>query len=744
MKKPMERMVEMKTRYKRLLSMLLAVLLIFSLSTTAFAATDTGDSIETVPAVTEQAGTVPEDEGVTQPTEEGTEPAEEKPSAVGDMTETVVEETVPTEESQAAEDTATVSTEELMEPVTGYDPNDPDNPYPYGLPVTEYIPEDVLEYIQLSTEYGFSLMAADNQGSIPDEMWDNSILRALEYTGYDVQRQKDKGQLYQYLYIGSRLPSNDPSVLSDISYWSSGSCPNGDETVADSRTPTGKAPNISYFESNGLVCASFVTYYLCNYLPNVEGVDTSVVYEKAKEVGSSGNAYYLTTVSLWKNTLDALAGEADSGVTKYTNATTAYENLVPGDVVVFANSGSLTHVAIYAGEYSLYYGSSNLGTYHFMIHVGNSRGPEISIIEWMSTSTGSKASDPVAWYHLEFNSEEDPGTGRIVKDTNTGKDLGGWGINLYTDEGCTQLVEGAPFTMPDSGVLDIELAPGDYWCREVSISDPYWKCDTSTQKLTIVSGEVSTVTFKNAQYGRGRIIKDMPDGGSTEDWSFDVYYKADHDFVGTYTTGADGTALTAYLLPGEYLVYENIPEGSLYYCEGQNPQTVTVKAGETAEVVFTNRLSTGRIEALKVDTTGTARSGGEFLLEWSEDGTTWASVTFSETVTKGGCSSAGLTDGRLTTGSDGKVSFEGLHPELYYRLSETKAPEGLQMLTGYAYEGKLPVDRDMTVSLRVVNAPVFTLPETGGSAFWYLPAGLFLCCGVCGLVLLRDKRRKKV
>lgn len=107
---------------------------------------------------------------------------------------------------------ATVDDTDLPAPIEGYDPNDPDNPYPYGLPVTEYIPEDVQNII----DYGVSLMADDNQGSIPDEMWDNAILRALEYTGYDVQRQKDKGQLYQYLYIGSRLKTNDPSVLSDV------------------------------------------------------------------------------------------------------------------------------------------------------------------------------------------------------------------------------------------------------------------------------------------------------------------------------------------------------------------------------------------------------------------------------------------------------------------------------------------------------------------------------------------------
>jgi len=267
---------------------------------------------------------------------------------------------------------------DLPAPIEGYDPLDPDNPYPYGIPMTDVVPEDILERINNGMQ-GIKLRAAANQGSIPDHMWDNTILRALEYTGYDLQKQKDNGQLYEYRYFGSRLKTNDPDVLSDIGYWSSGSCPNGDETVADSSTPTGKAPNISYFERQGLVCASFVTYYLCNYLPNIEGIDTSTVYNKAKEMGSDGNAYYLTTVRLWKNTLDALSNQAGAGVTKYTNKTDAYANLVPGDVIVFAkDSGSLAHVGIYAGAYDLWSYGSNLGEYHFMIHVGNSRGPEIN------------------------------------------------------------------------------------------------------------------------------------------------------------------------------------------------------------------------------------------------------------------------------------------------------------------------------------------------------------------------------
>ena len=162
-------------------------------------------------------------------------------------------------------------------------------------------------------------------------------------------------------------------------------------------------------------------------------------------------------------------------------------------------------------------------------------------------------------------------------------------------------------------------------------------------------------------------------------------------------------------------------------------------------MTFTNRIRPGSIAVQKVDTTEAPRAGAEFLLEWSADNVTWQAVTYSDSayVVKGCCSSAGLTDGKLVSGTDGMVRFDGLHPELYYRLTETKAPDGLQLLADYAYEGTLPIEKDLTASLKVVNAPVFTLPETGSNTALLLPIGLVMCLAVCmgALVCLRRKEQ---
>ena len=228
-------------------------------------------------------------------------------------------------------------------------------------------------------------------------------------------------------------------------------------------------------------------------------------------------------------------------------------------------------------------------------------------------------------------------------------------------------------------------------------------------------------------------------------WKFEVY-SADNKLVGTFTTGEDGSVLTDYLLPGTYTVKEILPEGSPYICEGSNPQTVTIEAGKTAEVTFTNRLKPGEISVQKVDTRGEPLAGAEFLLEWSADGSQWAPVTFTDSLdaTEGTSTSEGLTDGKLISGEDGLVRFTGLYPGSLYRLTETKAPEGYQLLTEPIHEGRIQVGNEYFVQLTVVNAPVFELPMTGSMGgrwqFCFQLAGGFALLGLLIYIALKKRR----
>ena len=906
----------MKPITKRMLSLLMTVILVLGLPSTAMAATDMGSSTETVAAVTEP--------------EETTEPTTEETEAV-DPTE-------PTEPTEA-DDTDSEEQEVLIitpDPIMEDNPYDPDWPYPYGLPVDNQFPADLLDV----DPYAVSLMA--DMSLIPDEMYDNYILRALEYTGYDVQYLKDNGYLYVAQYCSANISTYAPDVLSDIGYDDYSPYLNGDETVADSSTVTGLAPDIALFEANGLVCASFVSYYWNNYLPNIEGIDTTWISDAIKATTMNNGSYSTASVWSWETGLTNLANTAGSGVTRYTDEDTAYANLVPGDIIIFSNSdGDLTHAAIYAGAYTMYNASgTNRGTYHYIIHVGNSRGPEISAVEYM-VSSGSKSSSPSAWYHIELPEVDAPGWIEVYKKDPNGAALSGayftavdqstgdkyvigptnssgyaksgelplgtyvvtetvfpanyeasgtttWTLTLtkdtpdmtltinavnklktgyievYKEDEDGNALAGAVFTavnqstnvsytigpcdsdgyakseavpfgtyvitesvFPDgftasgttswtltiddnttnrtvtvnavnkrvTGSLTVrkatttgngvelgwvvklwrveddgtwtyigsgttkqdkddptytftDLTPGRYVVQEdSSVSHPGYSLDVVAHEVEVVAGSTATVTITNTEYGQGKLIKSMPDGGSVAGWVFDMYRGSDDAFIGTYTSGEDGTILTDYVEPGEYRILERIPEGSLYYCETENPQTITIEAGGVAEVTFTNRLKPAEIAAYKVDVLGAPLSGAEFLLEWSaDDGATWQPVTYTDSqyVEEGTCTSAGLVDGKLESGKDGMVRFTGLHPGLLYRLTETKAPDGYQLLTEPAYVGGISAENNLIVELTVVNALVYELPMTGSTGST-IQNGLQLvgACMLLALLLYVAKTKKR-
>ena len=333
----------------------------------------------------------------------------------------------------------------------------------------------------------------------------------------------------------------------------------------------------------------------------------------------------------------------------------------------------------------------------------------------------------------------------IYKKTNTGESVEGWHITIYSDQDCTQEV-GTVITNAE-GKAGHYLSPGTYYARETGdelgrFEDEYWMVDETVQKIEILPHQDTEITFTNVQYGKLKIQKTVEGDGGLAGWEFRVTDAHGNAIDGSpFTSGEDGMILTANLLPGEYTVEELLPEDSLYQCKNENSQKITVVQGQTAEVSFVNALCPGIITVRKVDTTGSPLAGATFLLEWSEDESTWQSVQYSESVTKGGCSAENLTDGCLTSGEDGILQWTGLHPSLHYRLTETKVPEGFKLLTETAFTGTIPADT-LSVELTVVNARIFTMPETGavsGAVLRVLGLAAAISC-LCMLSVLSRKR----
>lgn len=347
---------------------------------------------------------------------------------------------------------------------------------------------------------------------------------------------------------------------------------------------------------------------------------------------------------------------------------------------------------------------------------------------------------------VNFHNRVNTGGVKLVKETNTGKNLDGWQIGLYTDAACTKPISGSPFTTGADGSVTVsDLSVGTLYAKEIEVDDPYWVCDTSVKTVNITAGQTATVSFCNMQYGKIQIQKAMETVGSLTGWQFRITDSSDTEIPGSpFTTDETGLILTGKIQPGEYKVEELIPENSLYSCTSENPQTVTVKAGETAGVSFTNALRPGRILVEKVDIRGEPLADAKFLLEWSKDGSLWWPVEYTdaETVREGFCFNAECVNGTLTSGKDGLLEWTGLHPGLMYRVTELEAPKGYSLLTEPAFEGILPAD-NLTVSFRVVNCEIFKLPETGVISGAWLRVSQFACILLCTALLVYSYRRER-
>ena len=343
---------------------------------------------------------------------------------------------------------------------------------------------------------------------------------------------------------------------------------------------------------------------------------------------------------------------------------------------------------------------------------------------------------------------KEQGLGWFRKTTNTGENLSGWEITVNSDEACTQKV--CTVTTDETGKNGHYLDPGIFYAKETGdslgrFSNEYWIIDKTVYRFEIKPHEETTVTFSNTHYGKLNIRKTMDTDGPLDGWQFRVTDSSGKEITGSpFTSDKHGEIHVGSILPGVYKIEELIPEDSLYYCKSENPQTVTVKQGETAEVSFTNALRPGKITIEKVDLKGEHLSGAKFLLEWSEDGSLWWPIEYSDSkdVIKGFCSNPDVVDGTLTTDLSGITEWSNLHPGLYYRITELEAPEGYVLLTEPAYEDKLPAD-DVDVVIRVINCEEFTLPKTGSSAALFLQISRILCIAICSTMLIASSRKKR-
>ena len=291
----------------------------------------------TIPETTVPETTAPETEGTepvletTVPTSpEATEPAPTEPL----VTESTVPETSAPTEPVMTEPTVpetTVPTTTAPEETTV--PTEP--PFVSPTPLLDQLPADFQSKVQ-----------------VPDGMQHNLALDALTELGYPVDQLQNAGVLYDYNYTSIMLPE---AYRTGISY-------GGGSTGLES---------VDHFRTNGLVCASFLSYYLWNFLPR-QGVNTKMLTENF-----SGNYASVPDVRALLEAATTNTAQAPDDVHVLKRERKDLTEAAPGDLLFYDDE----HCAIYLGTADLvdsFTGEILEQNAIFLAHCGTDRGVEIA------------------------------------------------------------------------------------------------------------------------------------------------------------------------------------------------------------------------------------------------------------------------------------------------------------------------------------------------------------------------------
>ena len=173
--------------------------------------------------------------------------------------------------------------------------------------------------------------------------------------------------------------------------------------------------------------------------------------------------------------------------------------------------------------------------------------------------------------------------------------------------------------------------------------------------------QTASVTFELST-GEIKVTKKSSDGILLKGAVFELLSSAG-SVLATKTTGSDGVVLFADLTPGTYTVREkSAPEG--YALSASSSSGVTVAAGTTTHVSFTNERITGRIRVNKTDSlTGKPLAGAVF------------SVTRLSGPASDNAADIGRVVATITTNAQG-IAETGLLPWGKYSVTETGVPNG--------------------------------------------------------------------
>ena len=385
---------------------------------------------------------------------------------------------------------------------------------------------------------------------------------------------------------------------------SSGSAPTinltGEETsVYDSN---GVLSNFSFTDGNG---AEFYKSGSTRYITQTGTISSSTVFKATRYLPSTAsstyNLWYMsgssyqTTVSLASASSGNLNAyfklkAPDPGTISLTKTTEDGKNLSGWRFGIYSNSACTTlvsglHSTNTSGKISVT--GLTPGTY-YVKEIGHTDSAINALYYCSSTNPQAVTVTAGGTASVSFTNKLNTGSVKLIKATNTGANLSGWQIGLYTDADCSNAMAGSPFVTGADGTVTVSgLQKGTYYAKEIPTDDSYWEFDTAVKPVTVAVAQTAEVTFTNTHYGRIEIRKTTNTGNQLGGWTFRVRDSKGNSY-GDFTTDDNGYACTQNLPLGRYTVVE-LPTEDNYWLTELGVHDVTVKAGETTVDTWLNK-----------------------------------------------------------------------------------------------------------------------------------------------------------
>lgn len=287
---------------------------------------------------------------------------------------------------------------------------------------------------------------------------------------------------------------------------------------------------------------------------------------------------------------------------------------------------------------------------------------------------------------IQKTSEDGKKSGFTFKVT---RDTDNWSVTVKTDDNGTAKISELPVFRGGTSTLI------QYTVTEINTPSSYRQ--PKPQTITLTAKSSVTVQFENTLIrGTLEICKVDADGKTPLAGAVFEIMDSDKNVIATETTGKDGKITVSDLRSGYYREI-SAPQG--YELDSTVYPFTVEKDRQIIQIVRKNTPSAGSVSIRKITPDGKTLNDVSFLLQYSIDGgTAWSPICArkeADPISVGSCTSEGISDGVLTTGEDGKVTFNGLQVKnqnvtVLYRITEVRTKNGFQLLGEPLFEGSLP------------------------------------------------------